>query len=42
MVRGVEAEEGLIRQAVLTDAEILTYDENEIPGFKGAAAWLRY
>jgi hypothetical protein len=38
----VEAEEGLIRQAVLTDAEILTYEENEIPGFKGAAAWLRY
>lgn len=38
----VEAEEGLIRQAVLTDAEILTYAENEIPGFRGAAAWLRY
>ena len=36
------ADEGLIRQAVITDAEILTFDENEIQDFRGAAAWLRY
>jgi hypothetical protein len=38
----VTADEGLIRQAVLTDAEILTFDGDELPGFHGAAAWLRY
>lgn len=36
------ADEGLIRQAVSTDAEILTFDENELPGFNGAAALHRY
>lgn len=36
------AVEGLIRQAVLTDAEILTFDADEIPGFRGVVAWLRY
>lgn len=36
------AEEGLIRQAVLTDAEILTFEKDEIPGFTQAAALLRY
>ena len=36
------ADEGLIRQAVLTDAEILTYDPDELHGFHGAAALLRY
>jgi len=41
-VHSLEAEEGLIRQAVLTDAEILTFDEDEVPGFTGAAALLRY
>jgi hypothetical protein len=39
---GLEAEEGVIRQAVLTDAEILTFDGDEVPGFTGAAALLRY
>lgn len=28
---GLEGEEGLIRQAVLTDAEILTFDGDEVP-----------
>ena len=41
-LHGLEAEEGLIRQAVLTDAEILTFDGDEVPGFTGAAALLRY
>lgn len=41
-VHDLEADEGLIRQAVLTDAEILTFDTDEIPGFTGAAALLRY
>jgi hypothetical protein len=41
-LHGVAADEGLIRQAVLTHAEILTFDEGEVPGFSGAAALLRY
>jgi hypothetical protein len=41
-LHGLEADEGLIRQAVLTDAEILTFDGDEVPGFTGAAASLRY
>jgi hypothetical protein len=40
--RGLEADEGLIRQAALTDAQILTFDGDEVPGFTGAAALLRY
>jgi hypothetical protein len=36
------ADEGLIRQAVLTDAEILTFEQNEVPDFIGAAALFRY
>jgi hypothetical protein len=31
----------LIRQAVLTHAEIMTFDADEVPGFTGAAALLR-
>jgi hypothetical protein len=41
-LHGLEADEGLIRQAVLTDAEILTFDGDEVPCFTGAAALLRY
>ncbi len=36
------AEEGLIRQALLTDAEILFAEADALPGFSGAAACLRY
>jgi hypothetical protein len=36
------AEEGLIRQASLTDAEILWVEADTAPGFNGAAALLRY
>lgn len=36
------AEEGLIRQAISTDAEILTFEQNEVPGFTGAAGLARY
>ncbi len=36
------AEEGLLRQALLTDAEILFVEEGAAPGFDGAAALLRY
>jgi hypothetical protein len=36
------AEEGLIRQAILTGAEILTFEQNEVPGFIGAAGLARY
>jgi Bacterial archaeo-eukaryotic release factor family 10 len=36
------AEEGLIRQALLTDAEILFVEGEAEPGFNGAAALLRY
>jgi hypothetical protein len=36
------AEEGLIRQALLTDAEILFAETDAVPGFNGAAARLRY
>ena len=38
----LDPDEGLIRQAVLTDAEILTFDEDEVPRYTGAAALLRY
>lgn len=36
------AEEGLIRQALLTDAEIVFVETDAVPGFNGAAALLRY
>jgi len=36
------AEEGLIRQALLTDVEILFLETDAVPGFSGAAALLRY
>jgi peptide subunit release factor 1 (eRF1) len=36
------AEEGLIRQALLTDAEIVFVETDVVPGFNGAAALLRY
>jgi hypothetical protein len=36
------AEEGLIRRALLTDAEILFVEADSVPGFNGAAALLRY
>ena len=41
-VRYIAAEEGLIRQALTTDSEILLVEEDVIPGFGGAAALLRY
>jgi hypothetical protein len=41
-LHSLEAEEGLIRQAVLTDADIFIFDEGEIPEFTGAAALLRF
>ncbi len=40
--RYLAAEEGLIRQALLTDAEVLWVDADTAPGFNGAAALLRY
>ncbi len=40
--RYIAAEEGLIRQAFLTDAEILLVEADSVPGFNGAAALLRY
>jgi peptide subunit release factor 1 (eRF1) len=36
------AEEGLLRQALLTDAEILFVGADTASGFNGAAALLRY
>jgi hypothetical protein len=36
------AEEGLIRQALLTDAEVLFVEKDALPGFNGAVALLRY
>lgn len=36
------AEEGLIRQALLTDAEILFVETDTVPGFNGVTALLRY
>ncbi len=36
------AEEGLIRQALLSDTEILLIEKGTLPGFAGAAALLRY
>lgn len=41
-VRYIAAEEGLIRQALLSDAELLLVEAGTIPGFSGAAALLRY
>jgi hypothetical protein len=41
-LHSLDADEGLIRQAVLTDAEILTFDGDEVPGFTGPAGLLRY
>jgi hypothetical protein len=41
-VHAIAAEEALVRQAVLTDAEILTFDADEVPVCRGAAALLRY
>ncbi len=41
-LHSLQADEGLIRQALLTDAEILTFDGDEVPGFTGAAGLLRY
>lgn len=41
-VRYLAAEEGLIRQALLTDAEIMFVEPGAVPGFIGAAALLRY
>jgi hypothetical protein len=41
-VRYIAAEEGLIRQALTADSEILLVEEDVIPGFGGAAALLRY
>jgi|SRR5579864_7441303 len=40
--RYLAAEEGLIRQALRTDAEILFVETDTVPGFNGAAALLRY
>jgi peptide subunit release factor 1 (eRF1) len=36
------AEEGLIRQALLTDAQILFVEADSVPGFNGITALLRY
>jgi hypothetical protein len=36
------AEEGLIRRGLLTDAEILFFEVDSVPGFNGAAALLHY
>ncbi len=41
-VRYKAAEEGLIRQTLLTDAEILMVEADTATGFGGAAALLRY
>ncbi|MGZ4828213.1 MAG: baeRF10 domain-containing protein [Candidatus Angelobacter sp.] len=41
-VRYMAAEEGLIRQALFSDAEILMVEADSVPGFSGAAALLRY
>ena len=41
-VRYTAAEEGLIRQALTTQSEILMVERDVIPGFGGAAALLRY
>lgn len=40
--RYLPADEGLVRQAILTDAEILLVEPETTPGFSGAAALLRY
>jgi NO-binding membrane sensor protein with MHYT domain len=36
------AEDRLIRQAILTGTEILTFEQNEVPGFIGTAGLARY
>lgn len=42
-LHALEAEEGLIRQALLTDTEIVSVDKEDLPQFhQGAAALLRY
>lgn len=41
-MRYIPADEGLIRQALLTDAEIMMVEPETVPGFSGAAALLRY
>ncbi len=41
-MRYIPADEGLIRQALLTDAQILLVEPEAAPGFSGAAALLRY
>jgi hypothetical protein len=41
-VHEIPAEEALVRQAVLTDAGILTFDADEVPICQGAAALLGY
>jgi hypothetical protein len=33
-----QADEGLIRQAALTETEIMTFDADEVPVFTGAAS----
>jgi hypothetical protein len=40
--RYLAAEEGLIRQALRADTEILVVEPGTAPGFSGAAALLRY
>lgn len=41
-MRYMPADEGLIRQALFTDAEIMVVEPEAVPGFSGAAALLRY
>ena len=41
-MRYISADEGLVRQALFTDAEILLVEPETVPGFSGAAALLRY
>jgi hypothetical protein len=41
-VRYIAADEGLIRQALISDADILMVETHTIPGFSGVAALLRY
>jgi len=41
-MRYMPADEGLIRQALFTDAEIMVGEPEAVPGFSGAAALLRY
>jgi hypothetical protein len=41
-LRYMAADEGLVRQALITGAELVFAGENEITGFSGVAALLRY